>query len=109
MSAKNGQSSDGSIYGRQASPATGNEPGAMERNLWRTAVNFLKMAGKAEVVAIKPVFGLGSAPSMKGDTGEVSFKMARSPQGSLEILCLGEKLRITQGQRETVLVCERQS
>jgi len=44
---------------------------------------------------------------MDRQTGRVSFKMQRSPKGKLELLYLDEELRITRGERGTVLVCER--
>ncbi len=34
--------------------------------------------------------------------------MNKSPKGKLQILYLDEELRITKGNRETVLVCQRQ-
>lgn len=40
-------------------------------------------------------------------TGQVSFQMRRSPKGKLAILYLDEELRITRGEKGTVLVCER--
>ncbi|PSB59992.1 hypothetical protein C7B79_27455, partial [Chroococcidiopsis cubana CCALA 043] len=54
------------------------------------------------------VFGLVPPQEIDSHTGEVSFTMHRSPKGSLEILYLDEELRITRGNRGTVLVCERQ-
>ncbi len=33
--------------------------------------------------------------------------MKRSPKGRLEVLYLDEELRITKGEKGTVLVCER--
>jgi hypothetical protein len=35
--------------------------------------------------------------------------MTRSPRGNLEILYLDNDLRITKGEKGTVLVCERQT
>ncbi|MEQ8957811.1 MAG: PAP/fibrillin family protein [Coleofasciculus sp. C2-GNP5-27] len=35
--------------------------------------------------------------------------MKRSPKGKLELLYLDEELRITRGEKGTVLVCERQN
>ena len=53
------------------------------------------------------MFGLVPPQAMNPQTGEVSFKMHRSPKGRLEILYLDEELRITRGERGTVLVCQR--
>ncbi len=54
------------------------------------------------------MFGLVPPKGMNPETGEISFTMHRSPKGSLKILYLDEELRITRGERGTVLVCERQ-
>ncbi|NET37471.1 MAG: fimbrial protein [Cyanothece sp. SIO1E1] len=54
------------------------------------------------------MFGLVPPQGMEPDTGQISFKMRRSPKGKLKLLYLDEELRITQGERGTVLVCERQ-
>jgi hypothetical protein len=54
------------------------------------------------------MFGLVPPQAMNPNTGEVSFTMHRSPKGRLEILYLDDELRITRGQRETILVCQRQ-
>jgi len=56
---------------------------------------------------LKVMFGLVPPTRMEADTGRVEFQMRRSPKGSLTILYLDEDLRITRGQRETILVCER--
>lgn len=56
---------------------------------------------------LKLMFGLVPPKEMDKETGRIEFRMRRSPKGSLTILYLDEDLRITQGQRETVLVCER--
>lgn len=56
---------------------------------------------------LKLMFGLRAPTGPAPDTGRVTFDMARSPKGRLEILYLDHNLRITRGQRETVLVCAR--
>lgn len=56
---------------------------------------------------LKLMFGLVPAEGMNPDTGEISFSMKRSPKGRLAILYVDEELRITRGERGTVLVCER--
>ncbi|NEP00077.1 MAG: fimbrial protein [Symploca sp. SIO2E9] len=56
----------------------------------------------------KLIFGLVPPKAMNPDTGEVSFTMNRSPRGSLEILYLDQELRITRGNKGTLLVSERQ-
>lgn len=54
------------------------------------------------------IFGIVPPKTMNSETGEVSFTIHRPPKGNLEILYLDEELRITRGERGTVLVCERE-
>lgn len=56
---------------------------------------------------LRMMFGIVPPQEMDRTTGRVSFKMKRSPKGKLELLYLDEELRITRGERGTVLVCER--
>jgi hypothetical protein len=63
---------------------------------------------KLQSVFLKLMFGLVPPQGMNRETGEVCFTMKRSPKGRLEILYLDEELRITRGEKGTVLVCERQ-
>jgi hypothetical protein len=56
---------------------------------------------------IKLLFGIVPSPGMERHTGQISFTMQRSPKGKLKLLYLDEEWRITQGERGTVLVCER--
>lgn len=58
-------------------------------------------------VFLKLIFGLTPPQGMNTETGEISFTMKRSPKGSLEVLYLDEELRITKGEKGTVLVFER--
>lgn len=58
-------------------------------------------------VFLKLMFGLVPPQGMNTETGEISFTMKRSPKGRLEVLYLDEELRITRGEKGTVLVCER--
>ena len=58
-------------------------------------------------VFFKLMFGLTPPQGMNTETGEISFTMKRSPKGRLEILFLDEELRITKGEKGTVLVFER--
>jgi hypothetical protein len=57
---------------------------------------------------LKLLFGLVPPVGMD-DAGRVTFQMQRSPKGTLEILYLDEELRITKGEKGTVLVCDRLS
>ncbi|MBD2457620.1 fimbrial protein [Nostoc sp. FACHB-87] len=56
----------------------------------------------------KLMFGLVPPQGINSETGEAKFIMERSPKGRLEILYLDEELRITCGEKEMILVCERQ-
>lgn len=56
---------------------------------------------------LKWLFGLVPPQGMNPENGHLEFQMQRSPKGTLEIVYLDEELRITRGQKETVLVCER--
>lgn len=58
-------------------------------------------------MVLKFMFGLVKPEAMNPKTGEVSFTMKRSPKGHLRVLYLDEELRITRGEKGTVLVCER--
>ncbi len=56
---------------------------------------------------LRMMFGIVPPQGMDRQTGQVSFKMRKSPKGKLELLYLDEEWRITRGERGTVLVCER--
>ena len=56
---------------------------------------------------LKLMFGLVPPEAMNAETGRVEFQMTRSRKGMLTLLYLDDELRITRGQKETVLVCER--
>ena len=56
---------------------------------------------------LKLLFGIVPPKEIDPKTGQVSFQMKRSPKGNLAILYLDEELRITRGEKGTVLVCER--
>jgi hypothetical protein len=55
------------------------------------------------------LFGIIPPHGMDTETGKIAFTMQRSPKGNLTILYLDHELRITRGQKGTVLVCQRQS
>ncbi|MCM1981656.1 PAP/fibrillin family protein [Lyngbya confervoides] len=56
---------------------------------------------------LRLMFGFVPPGAMDPQTGKREFQMKRSPKGTLEILYLDEELRITRGEKGTVLVCER--
>ncbi len=60
-----------------------------------------------KLILPKIMFGILPPQGMDEQTGKIVFSMNRSPVGKLEILYLDENLRITKGERGTVLVCEK--
>lgn len=74
------------------------EQGKSEKRSWQDIL----MSG-----FLRLMFGLVPPQTMNPETGEVAFIMNRSPKGRLEILYLDEEMRITRGEKGTVLVCER--
>ena len=67
----------------------------------------LSIFDRFKFLVAKIMFGLERSGDMDKKTGKVSFSMAKSPQGTLEVLYLDEELRITRGNRGSVVVCER--
>ncbi|MEA5510133.1 PAP/fibrillin family protein [Crocosphaera sp. UHCC 0190] len=79
---------------------------------WKTIFSQAKPAQKSlkeqlMSLFLKVMFGLVPPTGMNTETGEIDFKMKRSPKGSLAVLYLDEELRITRGEKGTILVCER--
>jgi hypothetical protein len=58
---------------------------------------------------IKWMFGIERVSDIETQTGRQTFAMNKSPKGKLKLLYLDEELRITKGNRETVLICKRQN
>ena len=59
-------------------------------------------------VFVKWMFGISKASDMDSKTGKRVFTMEKSPKGILKVLYLDDELRITKGNRGTVLICQRQ-
>lgn len=57
---------------------------------------------------IQTMFGIGKVSAIDPATGKQSFTINKSPKGKLKLLYLDEELRITRGNRETILVCKRE-
>ncbi|MBE9032497.1 fimbrial protein [filamentous cyanobacterium LEGE 11480] len=57
---------------------------------------------------LRLMFGLVGPTSMDTSTGIVTYEMRRSPKGNLKLLYLDNELRITKGEKGTVLVATRQ-
>ncbi|MDJ0599301.1 MAG: PAP/fibrillin family protein [Crocosphaera sp.] len=56
---------------------------------------------------LKMILGLVPPKGMNEETGDIFFEIKRSPKGKLKILYLDEEIRITVGEKGTILVCER--
>lgn len=69
----------------------------------------LNLQARMMSLVMKWMFGIKKASEINPQTGKRSFVMKKSPKGSLKILYLDEELRITKGNRETILVCQRQT
>ena len=57
---------------------------------------------------VQTMFGMGKVSAIDTETGKQTFAIKKSPKGLLKLLYLDEELRITKGNRETVLVCQRE-
>jgi hypothetical protein len=57
---------------------------------------------------VKWMFGISKVSKIASQTGKKTFTMSKSPKGILKVLYLDEELRITRGNRETILICQRQ-
>ena len=68
----------------------------------------LSLRERIKFIFIKWMFGISKASKMNTQTGKRAFTMKKSPKGRLKLLYLDDELRITKGNRETVLVCQRQ-
>jgi len=58
-------------------------------------------------LVLKLIFGLGSSTAIDPASGRAEFAMQRSPKGQLKILYLDADLRIMQGQKESITICDR--
>ncbi|MGV2828538.1 PAP/fibrillin family protein [Myxosarcina sp. GI1(2024)] len=68
----------------------------------------LSLQERITSIFIKWMFGISKASEMNTQTGKIVFTMKKSPKGLLKLLYLDDELRITKGNRGTVLVCQRQ-
>jgi hypothetical protein len=57
---------------------------------------------------VQTMLGMGKVSAIDTETGKKSFAIEKSPKGLLKLLYLDEELRITKGNRGTVLVCQRE-
>jgi hypothetical protein len=62
---------------------------------------------KLKLFLARLMFGIVPPQEMNEQTGKIFFTMKKSPLGKLSILYLDDDLRITKGERGTVLVCEK--
>ena len=68
----------------------------------------LSLQERITSIFIKWMFGISKASKINTQTGKRVFTMKKSPKGILKLLYLDDELRITRGDRGTVLVCQRQ-
>lgn len=68
----------------------------------------LSLREKIASILVKWMFGISKASNIDAQTGKRVFTMKKSPKGILKLLYLDDELRITRGNRGTVLVCQRQ-
>lgn len=68
----------------------------------------LSLQERITSIFIKWMFGISKASKINTQTGKRVFTMKKSPKGILKLLYLDDELRITRGNRGTVLVCQRQ-
>lgn len=87
-------------------PAEGTDRPAWQAVFNQSATASLGWKAWMQTQVLKLMFGL-VPPTGMDEKGRAKFQMRRSPNGSLKILYLDDELRITQGQKETVLICER--
>jgi hypothetical protein len=75
--------------------------------LGRLAFNMFEPVGLK--IEIDWMFGIDRVSDIETQTGRQTFAMNKPPKGKLKLLYLDEELRITKGNRETVLICKRQN
>ena len=68
----------------------------------------LSLQERITSIFIKWMFGISKASEIDTQTGKRIFTMKKSPKGILKLLYLDDELRITRGNRGTVLICQRQ-
>ena len=68
----------------------------------------LSLRERITSIFVQWLFGISKASTIDTQTGKRVFTMNKSPQGLLQLLYLDNELRITKGNRGTVLVCQRQ-
>ncbi|MGL5076907.1 MAG: PAP/fibrillin family protein [Waterburya sp.] len=68
----------------------------------------LNLSDQVTSIFVKWLFGISKASEINPQTGKRVFTMKKSPKGLLKVLYLDDELRITKGNRETVLICQRQ-
>jgi len=66
-----------------------------------------RLKERLQGLVLKLIFGLGASTAIDPESGRAEFPMRRSPKGQLKILYLDEELRIMQGQKESITICDR--
>jgi len=98
------------FLGGELVPGTGRPVDGEAGEAWRaTFGEALSGVGKRERLKnwlLKQLVGLTPPGHMARD-GSMAYALTKSPESYLEILYLDDELRITKGNRGTVVVCER--
>ncbi len=98
--------------GAELSPSDGLEPKELDRWLaifgnenLKSQISWLE---SLKIWLVQKMFGMGKVSAIDPKTGKRFFAINKSPKGKLKLLYLDEELRITQGNRESILVCQRE-
>lgn len=68
----------------------------------------LNLRDRLTSILVKWLFNISKTSEINPQTGKRFFTMKKSPKGLLKVLYLDDELRITKGNRETILICQRQ-
>ena len=68
---------------------------------------FARLQKKAITLVLKLAFGFKPPASELGSRGELTYEMTRSPKGWLDLLYLDEEMRVTRGNKGSIIVAAR--
>ena len=100
------------FIGGELIPQPTEEPAKMQEWLTvfsqKSSPSQLSLRERFTSIFVKWMLGISQVSDIASQTGKKAFTMKKSPTGSLKVLYLDDELRITKGNRETVLICQRQ-
>lgn len=108
----NGETVQVKFTGAELIPAADLNPQQLEQ--WLTLfgserqTSQIRLFDRLKFWLVQTVLGIGKVSAIDPETGKKSFAIKKSPKGILKLLYLDEELRITKGNKETVLVCQRE-